>query len=352
MDIRGIVKQFLRVIGHALTSALHERMGYLEQQLREVSAQNVNIAQNQAAMLDASIHAVEMLQQLDQQARNQAAALDSIRRQANWIPEPAGSLVTSPEAGLMEFLYSYLPERKAIDIGAHIGDISEHLLNAGYEVYAFEPNPPVYDRLVQRLGQRKGFRGFPFAVGWEEGDRTLHLAEDRSGFNRYNDATLFSSLTAHQMPDDIAFVGSIQVPVRNLAALHHDQLVPADIGLAKIDAEGHDLEVIRGMGDCRYPVVVAEYWDRETPIAGPGLRYTLGDLVAEMRGRGYAWHIVMYQIWMGSQHGFYSNYSRPVPNSWGNVFFFRDYRIFSEAQNWCSAVLPQTYFKPVPKAEP
>jgi hypothetical protein len=51
---------------------------------------------------------------------------------------------TNPESGLISFLYSYLPARSVVDVGAHVGDVLETLLTAGYEVYAFEPFPPSY----------------------------------------------------------------------------------------------------------------------------------------------------------------------------------------------------------------
>lgn len=335
MNIRENIKHLLRMFGHALISTLHDRLGYLEQQVRTLNTQNVNLAETQATLLEATIHALEILQRPNDQST--AVEISSSRH-------------SSPEGGLLEFLYSYLPTRKVLDIGAHVGDISECLLNAGYEVYAVEPNPPVFVKLARRLGDRKGFHPFCFAIGCEEGEMPLHLAEDRSASRRYNDASLFSSLIAHRMPDDIVFVDTTPVQVRNLAGLHQANVIPGDVSLVKIDTEGFDLEVIRGMGDHRYQVVVAEFWDKETPIAGADLPYTFESLVREMRNRGYAWHIVLYQIWMASQSGFYSNYSQSVPNSWGNVFFFQDYRIFSEAQAWCSAVLPRTYFKSVPSS--
>jgi hypothetical protein len=43
---------------------------------------------------------------------------------------------------------------------------------------------------------------------------------------------------------------------------------------------------------------------------------------------------------------YYANHSRALPNSRGSAFFFRDYRVFAEAQAWCAATLPRTYFKP------
>jgi FkbM family methyltransferase len=257
----------------------------------------------------------------------------------------------NPEAGLLTFLYSYLPTPKAIDAGAHAGDVAERLLQAGFEVYAFEPSAPTFERLNQRLGGRPGFHPFNIALGSSDGEMPLHLATDRSVNKTYRDASAFSSLTRHSMPEDLPFTDSIRVPVRTLASLHRSGSVPQDISLAKIDTEGFDLEVIRGMGEHRYPIVIAEYWDPETWFGRSGLLYTLETLVGEMRSRGYQWHIVAYRIWGRDQTAYYCNHSRSVPNSGGNVLFFRDYEVFRQAQAWCSAVLSRTYFKPVPSPD-
>jgi hypothetical protein len=124
--------------------------------------------------------------------------------------------------------------------------------------------------------------------------------------------------------------------------------VPDDIGVVKVDTEGFDLEVIRGMREYRYSVVMVEFWDSDIPFGGLDLRYTLGTMVGEMRTRGYAWYIVVYRVWGEPQTAFFCNHDRAVPNSWGNIVFFRDREIFNEAQKWCAAVLPRTYFKPTP----
>ncbi len=254
---------------------------------------------------------------------------------------------TNPEIGLMSFLYSHLPGHKALDVGAHVGDVSEHLLRTGYEVFAFEPFPASYGALVERLKRYSGFHPHDFALGRIDAELPLHLAADLSGNRKYDNATAFNSLIPHSMPDDLPFSGAVLVPVRSLTSLHRDNVVPADISLVKIDTEGYDLEVVRGMGDHRYPVVAVEYWDTGIPFGKSGLLYTLGSMSEEMHRRGYAWSIVLYRIWGRNQTAFYCNHSRSVPQSWGNIFFFRDYEIFAHAQRWCAAVLPRTYFKPV-----
>ena len=101
------------------------------------------------------------------------------------------------------------------------------------------------------------------------------------------------------------------------------------------------------MGERRYPVVAAEFWDAEIPFGGSGQLYSLNSMADEMRRRDYFWYIVLYRIWGENQSAFYCNHDKSVPGTWGNAIFFRDYGIFSQAQSWCSAVLPRTYFKAV-----
>jgi FkbM family methyltransferase len=262
--------------------------------------------------------------------------------------ETSDYFFTNPELGLMSFLYSYLPTRTVLDVGAHIGDVSEHLLNTGYEVYAFEPFPESYQRLTERLGCRPAFHGFNLALGSVTGELPLYTVRDSSPDNRYEDPTVFHSLAPHGMPEGLAFENAIPVPIRKLSELHREGLVPTTASLVKIDTEGYDYEVVLGMDDQRYPVVMIEFWDSAIPFATQGLRYTVKSMVREMRQRGYLWSIVIYRIWGQNETAFFCNQDHSVPGSWGNVLFFREREIFVQAQQWCSAVLPRTYFKHTP----
>lgn len=329
MKIRNEIKRLLKMCGHALVSTVHDRLNHTDWQLDVVIEQNNRLAETQTALLEASIQLVE------------AAGL----RRYEVAIEDSSYELENPEAGLMAFLYTFLPHRRALDVGAHLGEVSDRLLEAGFDVYAFEPNPAVYPRLVERFSGRAGFRAFDCALGASEGLMPLHLAEDRSPDGRYGEATAYASLLDHAMPPELVFTGRVPVRVRTLEALHAEGALPAAIGLVKIDTEGFDLDVIRGMGEHRYPVVCAEFWDRGTPFGASGLRYELPDLVREMRGRGYGWHTVIYRVWGRPDIAFYSNHPRPVPASWGNVFFFRDYTVFREADHWCAAMLARTYFR-------
>lgn len=245
---------------------------------------------------------------------------------------------------LMTYLYSYLPHRLAVDIGANRGDVSSRLLQAGYQVYAFEPFPAVIDKLKNRLGDHPNFRLFPFALGSENQTQELHIATDETPDNTYQDASFYSSLTKHSLSEGLVFTDTIPVTVKTLASLHDGEELPKDIGLVKIDTEGFDLEVIKGMGNYRYPVVVAEFWDQNFPFGRSGAMNQLPDLVNAMKERDYHWHLVIYRIWGSSDVSYYCNSAYSLNNSWGNVFFFQDYQVFHQALLWCASVMPATYF--------
>lgn len=245
---------------------------------------------------------------------------------------------------LMVYLYSFLPHRRAIDIGANRGDVSSRLLQVGYEVYAFEPFPPVFTRLQDRLENNPRFHPFPLALGATEETRELHIVVDQTEEKIYDDPTFYSSLTRHSLAEGLVFSETVPVTVRTLANLHTSGEIPAEIGLVKIDTEGFDLEVIKGMGEYRYPVVVAEFWDHNCPFGQTGAMNYLKDMVRAMRERHYSWHIVIYRIWGSHDLSYYCNSDYSLDTSWGNVFFFQDYEVFSQALKWCSSVMPATYF--------
>lgn len=245
---------------------------------------------------------------------------------------------------LMVYLYSFLPCRLAIDVGANRGDVSDRLLQAGFEVYAFEPFPPVLKKLTERLASNPDFHPLPYALGSVEEVRDLHVAADLTEDKIYDDSTYYSSLTRHSLADGLVFNEVIPVTVKTLAGLHQSGEVPSQVGLVKIDTEGFDLEVIKGMGDFRYPVVVAEFWDPNFPFAQTGSMNYLKDIVPAMQQRGYSWHVIVYRIWGSSEISYYCNSTYSLDGSWGNVFFFRDHSVFSEALKWCGATMPATYF--------
>lgn len=256
-----------------------------------------------------------------------------------------------PEEKLITFLYSFLPSRKAIDIGANRGDISESLLKAGYQVYAFEPYTPVFEQLCQRLQQNSDFQAYNIAIGSHDTTMDFHICSDQSEAGIFQNPSLYNTLFPHSMPQGLNFTETRPVQVRSLESLHQTGEISHDIGLVKIDTEGYDLEVIQGMGKAQYPVVVAEFWDKNHIFGQSGTLNRLDLLVEGMKKRDYHWYLVIGRSDKPSNYNFnydiffYGNYPETVDNSWGNVFFFREYEVFKQALSWCSTFLPMAYLQ-------
>jgi FkbM family methyltransferase len=249
----------------------------------------------------------------------------------------------NPDVGLLQYLYSYLSDPIAIDVGAHRGAVTERLLETGYSVYAFEPYPPSYAELEHKHKGGGDLHTFPLAIGPADGKVMLHVASDVSGKND-NDPTLFNTLVEHPLGHDFRFTQTIPVEVRSLASLVQSGELPKRAGVLKIDTEGLDLEVIRGMGQLRPSVVMAEFWDPAHEFGKSG-KGRAADLITEMKMQGYAWHLVVYHLDASSTISYYHNRRDTVPGSWGNVVFFENQRLLAEALRWIEDVLPPTLFR-------
>ena len=315
-------------------------------------------AQNHAAFLKALTYIVEQLQQLralferlefsrNPELRNlveQVAELRSgLRTPISLATEDFDLL--NPDVGLLVFLFAFLPSRNALDIGANVGEVSQRLLDAGYEVFAFEPFPSTFAQLTSRLAGREGFHGHQLAIGSADRRMDLHIVSANSKVGKSEGSTsLYHSLLRHSLTDDLEFTQKTEVQVRSLESLRLANEIPTDIGLIKVDIEGYELEVIRGMGNCPCTVLMAEFWDRDMAFGKSGAMNRLDDLVAALRPLGYRWYIVIYRL-DGKPISYYCNQPRSFGASWGNAIFFKDRPIFQEALQWCSAVLPATYFR-------
>lgn len=358
-----------------------EQLNNSTEQIRQENAETKRKAdlslENQAFLLKFSVDIVQGIQQFNQDSQQQQQAIYQTfqafqeetreRFQLNqqllskvyeYIHNYKFKVVTNQsnfqgiEVELMCYLYSYLPYPSALDIGANQGDVTERLLQTGYEVYAFEPFLPVVEKLKNRLSNFSNLQVFPLALGAINEERELHLVGDQNLVNDPNsqplypdaDYTLLSSINIHSLPEGMVFTETVPITVTTLETLHQQQQVPSEVGLVKIDTEGFDLQVIQGMGDYRYPVVVAEFWDEKFPFGEFGADNRLPSLVEAMKLRGYHWFIVIYRVFPNNEVSFYCNHLISVGSSWGNIFFFQEHSIFSEALKWCSSVMPATYF--------
>ena len=167
-----------------------------------------------------------------------------------------------------EKLFSALLRRKGVllDVGAHIGYYTLYALPLVSGVYSFEPDPRVRVFLQQNVAARPGVEIIPCAVGAAEGKARFTL--ERSAEVSHLSAP--EENAGNQIEVDVVTIDSFAVS-RNLI-----------VEAIKIDAEGHDIEVLRGsltVLSTQQPLVLTE--------AGPDAG--LFDLTARVGYRVFAY---------------------------------------------------------------
>jgi FkbM family methyltransferase len=205
-----------------------------------------------------------------------------------------------------------------IDVGAHIGGSLASFAAAGWSVWAFEPDSANRKQLEQTIRSRPdAFAGVvisPLAVSDVE----------KEGVAFYTSAvsTGISGLVAfHESHAETARVNTTTL----------DRFIEAEgiyrIDFLKIDVEGHELSVLRGLNfdKVKPRAIVAEFEDGKTRQSG----YDTQGLVEFLQDRGYTvflseWHPI-------SQYGRRHSWCcirktpyQPGPDAWGNLVAFLD----------------------------
>lgn len=159
------------------------------------------------------------------------------------------------EAVVLEHLVPDDAPAWLIDVGAHDGSHlsnSAAFLERGWRGVLVEPAPVPFARLQTRYRDHPGVHCVAAACSDHEGRERLFLGVDDDGGTN---ATLCTDDNAWF--DATRSDRSVEVPVTTLAALCRAHGVPATFGLLLVDAEGMDLEVLRGLDPSpRRPLVV------------------------------------------------------------------------------------------------
>ncbi len=200
------------------------------------------------------------------------------------------------DAGLLlcSYLAPFVSSRHVIDVGAHRGRYTRALVDQGMDVVALEPEPGLA--------------------------RELRLA-----FDGATNVTVVEAAAAGSAVTIEDLCGTLGLP--------------PEIGLLKIEADGAELDVLRGLGGTRPEVVVVEYRGPDCPlIAGEGTP-GVGSLVQALLPTGLRhWITIVHE---GEAAAFTVNNRTVPPRSWGNIVFFRDREAFLAGLRWCAAVLPE-----------
>ncbi|MFV3131456.1 FkbM family methyltransferase [Niveispirillum sp. KHB5.9] len=205
-------------------------------------------------------------------------------------------------------------DRIMLDVGAHVGSSSQYFIDRGWSSHCFEPDAANREKLERRFAGNERVRIHPVAVGEQ--------ASAGAAFFTSGESTGISSLLPFR--DSHACVG--EVPVTTLDAFTRAHGITR-VDFLKIDAEGWDLMVLRGVpwDRLRPAVIECEFEDAKTERLG----YRMRDTADYLQARGYSvyvseWHpIIRY----GIRHQWCRIVRYPTPphdiRGWGNLLAFQ-----------------------------
>lgn len=165
------------------------------------------------------------------------------------------------------------PRRISVDIGADLGEFTIAMLASSRSVIAFEPRPAQARDLASMFDAvGAAVQVEAVALSDEPGVMTMRVVASEPGR---------STIEAGNALGDVSdgTIRSIEVPVRRL-----DDLGFTDIGLIKIDVEGHELAVLHGATKTltqQRPVIVVEAEERHHPNS-------IAEITGLLQGLGYA----------------------------------------------------------------
>ncbi|MGH6912494.1 MAG: class I SAM-dependent methyltransferase [Geminicoccales bacterium] len=220
-----------------------------------------------------------------------------------------------------------------LDVGAHHGSTLAPFAARGWHVFAFEPDPSNRKVLTARFGAESNVTIDGRAV-------SDAIAEDIPFFASEESSGISSLHRFHPSHREVA-----RVATTTLAAFAEEQSLEA-FDVLKVDTEGHELAVLRGLNweRARPSVVLCEFEDRKTA------RHDFDQLALFLVKLGYTvfvseWHpIVRY----GVRHDWRRLARYPCrlidPLAWGNLMAFReapDLEVVQRAaRRWLSIASP------------
>lgn len=169
-----------------------------------------------------------------------------------------------------------------IDVGANIGYLSAiaaGLVGSTGQVHAFEPVPEYFEKLerLARANPQYSIVANPSAAGSTPGTSAIYVTRE-PGQN---------TLVPSYKPE-AEITGTLEIPVVRLDSYIQQKRIDR-IALIKIDAEGYEFPILRGLQNyfetsSHRPVIICEIAPRAYPLT----HSALVELAAYMAGFGYA----------------------------------------------------------------
>lgn len=147
-------------------------------------------------------------------------------------------------SGELVFLRQWLKDKDnpvVLDVGANNGGYSRDIvaINPSATVFAFEPHPLTFERLVSNIEAHRNIRPFNYAVGDKPGRQTLY---DRCSEGGTMHASIFRKV--------IEDIHKVQSSASEVNVITLDEFIEGKgltrVDLLKIDTEGYELNVLKG----------------------------------------------------------------------------------------------------------
>jgi len=208
--------------------------------------------------------------------------------------------------------YSLFSDKCMIDVGGHHGTSAIPFAKEGWNVHSFEPDTSNRVLLVENVAKTKlqdKIFIYPVALGEESGTLPLYRSPVSAGIS--------GLLNFHKTHTEAE-----QVEVTTLNSFLEKENI-SNVDFLKIDAEGYDYLVLKGMNLSKYmpKVILCEYEDKKSKK----LNYTFKDMTAYLHQNGYKcvfseWHPLAEY---GSGHSWWRFTTNQddinAETSWGNI---------------------------------
>ncbi len=201
-----------------------------------------------------------------------------------------------------------------LDVGVHYGESSELFLNNNWKVVGFEPDDNNKKIIPTEILTNKNYTLIDCAISDNVGEMNFYTSQESTGI---------SSLLNFHETHKIAKVVKVET-LDNMIFKHKIK----NIKMLKIDTEGYDLFVLKGLdilNQKNLEIIFCEFEDNKTKK----LNYVVQDMIEYLQTKNYKvivseWHpIIKY----GIEHNFNKAEKYPceiAQNGWGNLVAYKD----------------------------
>ncbi len=158
---------------------------------------------------------------------------------------------------IVKTLIPFITHKTFIDIGAQKGSFATFTFNQGLAGVLFEPCPK-YHAVLSQLVRNRDSVFLDYAI--DEEDREADF------FINYGDgstpADSFHSLCYMANDPQVRHRQKIRVTCRSLQSLFKQGVIDEHVGILKIEADGNDLRVLKGVGAVKPEVLICQFYTK------------------------------------------------------------------------------------------